>query len=138
MQVENYGIIDADVYIQNREINPDALHYYRYDLIHTDQQDLAYDVTKAIQEWGVLFWFSLTPAGKPLGRNIYVTHQTDISFRVNGDMLDIVKGGAVIETLFQIYPTLTYYINLHNQQNNDNFYHLRIGEYNVDATDLCA
>lgn len=137
MKITNRGIITDTLSVKNQEINPDELHYYRFDSIATDQIVMRYDVTKAIQDWGVSMWFSNTPAGSPVGRPIPVTYQTDITLKVVGDTLTMEKGGGYVETLFDIISGLPYYINVHNLQSNDNFYYLVIGP-EEPPSDICG
>ena len=137
MKLTNRGIIDANITVKNQELNPDELHYYRFDLISTDQIKIRYDVGKMVQDWGVNFWFSHTPAGPTIGRYIHVTYQTNISLKVDGNQMTVVeRNGGHLETLFDIIAGAEYYINVHNQQNGDNFYWLVVGE-EAPLTDLC-
>lgn len=137
MKIVDFGSISEALYVQSREINPDVLHVYRYDLITEDDTLVIFDVVKNIQEWGVDVWFSNTPAGSALRRTFPVTHQTDISFRVTNGSMTLEKNNITLDFLFQINPDLTYYINVFNKQNNDNFYFLKVGDTENTMTDIC-
>jgi len=136
MKLTNKGIVDANIAVKNLEINPDELHYYKFELITQDQIVVRYDVTKAIQDWGVVLWFSHAPAGKALGRMIPVTHQTDVDIKVDNGAMVLSKQGVTIDKLFDIIPDMDYYINVHNLQSNDNFYYLVIGP-EEPPVDIC-
>ena len=112
-----------------------ASEIHVYDYSPLVEAPLYYDIQVGIEEWGINMWFSNTPQGKPLGREIRVTHRADFNFRVEDGNVVMYKNNDFVEILFEIIFGLSYYINVSNRQGNLKSYYLMYKDL-LPATDL--
>ncbi len=106
-------------------IGPEETFSYKFSI--AEDVDIRYDIISDHQDWAGIMWFSHTPGGSHINKNLPFTGRTDLTIRQKNLILEIWKFGTFSYNLLTINPIFDYYLNLKNQESDVNMFILHFG-----------